>query len=54
MEITIEVDDELLRRAKRHAHRIGSTLSAVIEDGLRHVLDNATNVLHEDSTRCST
>ena len=39
MKATIEIHDELLMRAKRHAQRTGRPLSAVVEDGLRRVLD---------------
>lgn len=36
---TIDVHDELLKRAKRHAKETGQTLRAVIEEGLRLVLE---------------
>ena len=36
---TIEVHDELLKRAKRHAKETGQTLRAVVEEGLRLVMD---------------
>ncbi len=36
---TIDVHDELLKRAKRHAKETGQTLRAVIEEGLRMVLE---------------
>lgn len=36
---TIEIHDELLIRAKRHAQKAGRPLRAVVEDGLRRVLD---------------
>ena len=36
---TIEVHDELLKRAKRHAKETGQTLRAVIEEGLRLVME---------------
>jgi predicted transcriptional regulator len=38
MRTTIRLDDELLRRAKRHAIETGRTLNAVIEDALRAAL----------------
>jgi hypothetical protein len=41
MKTTIDIHDELLSRAKRHARETGSTLRAVVEDGLRRVLDSA-------------
>ncbi len=38
MKTTLDIHDELLRRAKRHAKETGRPLRAVIEDGLRRVL----------------
>ena len=38
MRVTIDIHDELLRRARRHARRTGRTLRAVVEDGLRLAL----------------
>jgi hypothetical protein len=35
---TIEIQDALLERAKRHAKRVGRPLRAIIEEGLRLVL----------------
>lgn len=35
MKTTIEIDDRLLERAKRHAAAQGTTLRAVIEEALR-------------------
>ena len=40
MKVTIDIHDELLRRARRHARRTGRTLRAVVEDGLRSALAN--------------
>lgn len=39
MKITVDIHDALLMRAKRYARRMGCPLRAVIEDGLRRVLD---------------
>ena len=39
---TVDIDDELLTRAKRHARRTGRPSRAVIEEGLHHVLSNPT------------
>ena len=39
MKVTVESSDALLVRAKRHARRAGRPLRALIEDGLRHVLE---------------
>ena len=38
MKTTLDIHDELLARAKRHAKATGRPLRAVVEDGLRHVL----------------
>ena len=35
---TLDIHDELLTRAKRHAKETGRPLRAVVEDGLRQVL----------------
>lgn len=41
MKTTVDIHDELLARAKQHARNTGSPLRAVVEDGLRRVLDAA-------------
>ena len=38
MKTTIELSDALLEAAKRHAQARGTTLKAVVEEGLRTVL----------------
>lgn len=38
MKTTLDIQDELLARAKRHARRIGQPLRAVVEEGLRLAL----------------
>jgi hypothetical protein len=38
MRITIRLDDQLLKPAKRLAHDTGTSLTAVIEDALRQIL----------------
>ena len=38
MKTTIDINDMLLERAKRHAKDTGRTLRSVVEDGLREVL----------------
>ena len=38
MKTTLDIHDELLVRAKRHAKETGRPLRAVVEEGLRRVL----------------
>lgn len=40
MKTALDIDDELLARARRHATSTGQTLRDVIEDGLRRVLSS--------------
>ena len=40
MKTTLNIQDELLTRAKRHAQRTGRPLRAVVEEGLRQVLSS--------------
>ncbi len=42
MKTTIEIQDELLTRAKRHAKLTGRPLRSVVEEGLRQVLASPT------------
>jgi hypothetical protein len=39
MKTTVEIQSALLERARRHARRVGKPLRAIIEEGLRRVLD---------------
>ncbi len=39
MKTTLDIQDELFARAKRHARKVGRPLRAVVEEGLRRVLD---------------
>lgn len=39
MKTTLELPDALLERAKRHARKTGRPLRALIEEGMRRVLD---------------
>ena len=41
MKTTLDIHDELLARAKRHAKETGQPLRAVVEDGLRQLIDAA-------------
>jgi Arc/MetJ family transcription regulator len=36
---TIDIDDALLARAKRHARKVGQPLRALVEEGLRRVFE---------------
>jgi len=40
MKTTIDIQDDLLERAKRHARRAGQPLRAIVEEGLRRVLSD--------------
>ncbi len=40
MKTTLDISDALLTRAKRHARKVGKPLRAIIEDGLRKVLQS--------------
>lgn len=42
MRTTIEIADPLFERARRHAEREGTTLRALVEEGLRQVLAQKT------------
>ena len=46
MKTTLNLDDELLARAKRRARDRGTTLTAVVEDGLRAVLTSERSAPH--------
>lgn len=43
MKTTLDIHDELLARAKRHAKETGRPLRAVVEDGLRRVVEAAAS-----------
>jgi hypothetical protein len=40
MKTTVDISDALLVRAKRHARKVGQPLRALIEEGLRRVLQS--------------
>ena len=42
MKTTLDIHDELLTRAKRHARQTGRPLRTLVEDGLRHVLSETS------------
>ena len=42
MKTTVVIADALLERAKRHARKSGKPLRAIVEEGLRRVLDAPT------------
>jgi len=44
MKTTIDVHDELLTRAKRHAREAGIPLRALVEEGLRLILSGSEGV----------
>ena len=44
---TLDIHDELLVRAKRHAQSTGRPLRAVVEEGLRHVLSTPVPASYE-------
>ena len=46
MKTTIDVHDELLTRAKRHARETGVPLRAVVEEGIRLVLSGPESADH--------
>lgn len=42
MKTTLEIQDALFERAKRHARRVHRPLRAIVEEGLRRVLADAS------------
>lgn len=41
MKTTLDIHDELLVRAKRHAKEAGKPLRAIVEEGLRNILSSS-------------
>ena len=46
MKTTLDIDDRLLARAKRHASAQGTTLRAIVEDALRACLATRPEATH--------
>lgn len=42
MKTTVDISDALLERARRHAQKTHQSVRALIEEGLRRVLDDAS------------
>ena len=40
MKTTIDINDELFRQVRQHADETGTTFRALVEEGLRQVLDS--------------
>lgn len=40
MKTTIDIDDALFQRMRRHARRVGRPMRAIVEEGLRRVLED--------------
>jgi Arc/MetJ family transcription regulator len=47
MKTTIEITDALLARAKRHARKTGKPLRALVEEGIRRVLEEPARTAHQ-------
>ena len=43
MKTTVDIQDELLAQAERHAKRTGRPLAALVEDGLRRIIATASD-----------
>lgn len=54
MKTTLDIQDELLARAKRHAKATGRPLRAVVEEGLRQMLAGSTVRHRYQLPDCST
>ena len=53
MKTTLDIHDELIMRAKRHAKRTGRPLRAVVEEGLRLVLSESVVTVPYKLPDCS-
>lgn len=54
MRTTVRLDDDLLQRAKVHAAQTGRTLTALIEDALRQVMNTPAGTSRTPEYRVST
>jgi hypothetical protein len=54
MRTTIQIDDQLLRDAKAHPERLGCSLTALVEDALRQMLDRQAVSPRRDPVRLIT
>ena len=50
METTFNIDSDVVQRLRAEAAKRGATMSALVEEGLRHVLDEGST--HSDETEC--
>jgi hypothetical protein len=53
MKTTIDIADALLARAKRHARKLRRPLRALVEEGLRRVLDSPVEHAGYELPDCS-
>lgn len=53
MKSTFDINDKLLARAKRHAKKAGKPVRALIEEGLRRVLDDASETRRYELPDCA-
>ena len=53
MKTTLDIQDQILRRAKRLSKQCGRPLRALVEEGLRHVLETHTSKSTYDFPDCS-
>lgn len=53
MKSTFDINDKLLSRAKRYAQKAGKPLRALVEEGLRRVLDDAPETRRYELPDCA-
>ncbi len=53
MKTTVEISDALIDRARRYARRQGTSVRALIEEGLRRVLDSEEPAAAYQLSDCS-